>query len=131
MDLVRKEHERLAKRLKASQNIKNVQDTIDLIQAARDTIASGSFLFVGFPAILVVWRCSLTDHCIDPGQASITLAKLQNSVKSSFDSINDNLKEHHSALNKYSKALDKVLSPSYSSIPGVVEKLTPCVALQR
>ncbi|KAF7159931.1 hypothetical protein CNMCM5623_005437 [Aspergillus felis] len=84
MDLVRKEHERLAKRLKASQNIKNVQDTIDLIQAARETIAS------------------------DPGQASITLAKLQNSVKSSFDSINDNLKEHHSALNKYSKALDKL-----------------------
>ncbi|EBA27338.1 hypothetical protein KXX16_008784 [Aspergillus fumigatus] len=84
MDLVRKEHERLTKRLKASQNIKNVQDTIDLIQAARDTIAS------------------------DPGQASMTLAKLQNSVKSSFDAINDNLKEHHSALNKYSKALDKL-----------------------
>ncbi|KAH1487945.1 hypothetical protein LV164_000739 [Aspergillus fumigatus] len=84
MDLVRKEHERLTKRLKASQNIKNVQDTIDLIQAARDTITS------------------------DPGQASMTLAKLQNSVKSSFDAINDNLKEHHSALNKYSKALDKL-----------------------
>jgi hypothetical protein len=52
MDLVRKEHERLTKRLKASQNTKNVQDTIDLIQAARDTIASGLFLFVGFAAIL-------------------------------------------------------------------------------
>jgi hypothetical protein len=52
MDLVRKEHERLTKRLKASQNTKNVRDTIDLIQAARDTIASGSFLFVGFAAIL-------------------------------------------------------------------------------
>ncbi|KAF7116992.1 hypothetical protein CNMCM5793_005639 [Aspergillus hiratsukae] len=87
MDVVRKEHERLAKRLKASQNIKNVQDMIDALQAARDTVAA------------------------DPGQASITLAKLQNSVKSSFDSINDNLKEHHSGLNKYSKALDKVLSP--------------------
>ncbi|RHZ51092.1 ubiquitin-protein ligase RMD5 [Aspergillus thermomutatus] len=84
MDLVRKEHERLAKRLKASQNIKNVQDTIDLLQAARDSIAS------------------------DPDQASITLAKLQTSVKSSFDSINDSLKEHHSGLNKYSKALDKL-----------------------
>lgn len=52
MDLVRKEHERLTKRLKASQNIKNVQDTIDLIQAARDTVASGSFLFVGF---VIIW----------------------------------------------------------------------------
>ncbi|GAQ11333.1 lisH domain-containing protein C29A3.03c [Aspergillus lentulus] len=90
MDLVRKEHERLTKRLKASQNIKNVQDTIDLIQAARDTVASGSFLFVGF---VIIWSFG---------------AKLQNSVKASFDSINDNLKEHHSALNKYSKALDKL-----------------------
>lgn len=44
----------------------------------------------------------------DPSQASITLAKLQNPVKSSFDSINDSLKETHSGLNKYSKSLDKV-----------------------
>lgn len=52
------------------------------------------------------------DDCItDPTQASITMAKLQNPVKSSFDSINDNLKESHSSLNKYSKALDKVRTP--------------------
>jgi hypothetical protein len=38
----------------------------------------------------------------------MTLAKLQNPVKSSFDSINDSLKETHSGLNKYTKALDKV-----------------------
>lgn len=38
----------------------------------------------------------------------MTLAKLQNPVKSSFDVINDSLKETHSGLNKYSKALDKV-----------------------
>jgi hypothetical protein len=56
MDLVRKEHERLTKRLKASQNIKNVQDTIDLIQAARDTIASGSCLFVRRSA--AIWSFS-------------------------------------------------------------------------
>lgn len=36
------------------------------------------------------------------------MAKLQNPVKSSFDSINDSLKESHSSLNKYSKVLDKV-----------------------
>jgi hypothetical protein len=41
MDVVRKEHERLAKRLKASENIKNVQNMIDALQAARDKIASG------------------------------------------------------------------------------------------
>lgn len=45
---------------------------------------------------------------LDPGQASVSLAKLQNPIKSTFDSINDNLKETHSGLNKFSKALDKV-----------------------
>ncbi len=42
MDLVQKEHERLSKRLKSSQSIQNVQDAIDLLQSARDKIASGS-----------------------------------------------------------------------------------------
>jgi hypothetical protein len=32
------------------------------------------------------------DFSIDPSAASATLASLQNSVKSSFDSINDSLK---------------------------------------
>jgi hypothetical protein len=45
---------------------------------------------------------------IDPTKASITLAKLQNPVKKSFDATNDSLKESHSSLNKYTKALDKV-----------------------
>ncbi|KAL4911750.1 CTLH/CRA C-terminal to lish motif domain-containing protein [Aspergillus aurantiobrunneus] len=84
MDLVQKEHERLSKRLKSSQSIKNVQDVIDQLQAARDNIAS------------------------DPNKASVSLAKLQNPVKSSFDAINDNLKETHSGLSKFSKALDKL-----------------------
>lgn len=44
----------------------------------------------------------------DPTKASITLAKLQNPVKASFDATNDSLKETHSSLNKYTKALDKV-----------------------
>ena len=42
MDAVQKEHERLLKKLKASQGIQNVQSTIDVLQAARDTIASGA-----------------------------------------------------------------------------------------
>lgn len=42
MDLVQKEHDRLLKKLKASQGIKNVQSTIDLLQSARDAIAAGS-----------------------------------------------------------------------------------------
>lgn len=43
MDAVQKEHERLLKKLKTSQSTQNVQSTIDLLQSARDTIASGSF----------------------------------------------------------------------------------------
>lgn len=84
MDLVQKEHERLQKRLKASQGLKSVQSTIDQLQAARDAIAS------------------------DPNEAAVTLAKLQNPVKASFSSINDSLKETHSGLNKYTKSLDKL-----------------------
>lgn len=61
----------------------------------------------------------------------MTLAKLQNSVKSSFDAINDNLKEHHSALNKYSKALDKVLSPSHFYIFFGALETDTVAALQR
>lgn len=45
----------------------------------------------------------------------MTLAKLQNPVKSAFDSVNDSLKETHSGLNKYTKSLDKVCEsePAY------------------
>lgn len=41
MEAVQKEHDRLLKRVKASQGIKNVQSTIDLLQSARDAIAAG------------------------------------------------------------------------------------------
>lgn len=44
MDHVKKEHERLWKKLTTSQNIKNVQSTIDLLQSARDSIAAGWFI---------------------------------------------------------------------------------------
>ncbi|KAJ5326569.1 uncharacterized protein N7506_009671 [Penicillium brevicompactum] len=84
MEAVQKEHDRILKKTKASQGIKNVQSTIDLLQSAREAIAA------------------------DPSSASVTLAKLQTPVKSSFDSINDSLKETHSGLNKYTKSLDKL-----------------------
>jgi hypothetical protein len=47
--------------------------------------------------------------CSDPNSASITLAKLQNPVKQAFDKVNDDLKDVHSGLTKYQKALDKVI----------------------
>lgn len=109
MDLVQKEHERLQRRLKSSHGLKNVQSTIDQLQAARDAIASGQSSGMNYLSSV----CSVSDFfcMVDPTQAAVTLAKLQNPVKTSFSSINDNLKETHSGLNKYTKSLDKVKLP--------------------
>ena len=55
------------------------------------------------------WRSYL--HCIplaDPNSASITLAKLQNPLKTGFDKVNDDLKKIHKGHSNYGKALDKV-----------------------
>jgi hypothetical protein len=41
MEAVQREHDRIVKRTKGSQGIKNVQSTIDLLQSARDAIAAG------------------------------------------------------------------------------------------
>ena len=43
----------------------------------------------------------------------MTLAKLQNPVKQSFEAINSDLKDVYKALGNYSKALDRV----YSTFP--------------
>ena len=45
---------------------------------------------------------------LDPGSASITLAKIQNPMKSGFDKVNDDLKKVHKGQSSYGKALDKV-----------------------
>jgi hypothetical protein len=41
MEAVQREHDRIVKRTKGSQGIKDVQSTIDLLQSARDAIAAG------------------------------------------------------------------------------------------
>jgi len=60
--------------------------------------------------------------CSDPGSASITLAKLQNPVKQSFDQLNNDLKEVYKGLGNYSKALDKVAR----SMTSEGTKSNPC-----
>jgi hypothetical protein len=55
----------------------------------------------------------------DPGSASITLAKLQNPVKQSFDAITDDLKEVYKGLGIMAKLwtrLDRLLKPSPSRL---------------
>ena len=48
------------------------------------------------------------DSTADPSSASITLAKLQNPVKQSFDVVNGDLKDIYNGLGRYQKVLDKV-----------------------
>ncbi|KAL1954591.1 hypothetical protein VTO42DRAFT_886 [Malbranchea cinnamomea] len=84
MEVLQKEHQRLWKRAQSSKSIDDVQSIINLLAEARNSIEK------------------------DPSSTSIILAKLQNTVKTAFNATNDNLKEAHSALNKYSRALDKI-----------------------
>lgn len=51
MEAVQREHDRIVKKTKGSQGIKNVQSTIDLLQSARDAIAAG-MSSVPIPALL-------------------------------------------------------------------------------
>jgi E3 ubiquitin-protein transferase RMND5 len=84
MDSVQKEHERLSKRSKSSSTLDSTQAIIDALQNARDSIAAASTA------------------------APVTLAKLHNPVKSSFETINASLKEIYGGHNKYTKVLDKL-----------------------
>ena len=84
METVQKEHERLWKADTASRTLDHTQSIIDALESARDSIAA------------------------NPSSAQITLAKLQNPVKSSFDSINASLKETYGGHNKYTRVLDKL-----------------------
>ncbi|KAI9806459.1 MAG: hypothetical protein M1833_003646 [Piccolia ochrophora] len=84
MDVLRQEHDKLSAK-SLTDTITNVQRTIDLLTAARNSIDA------------------------DPLAASMTLAKLQSPLKQKFNDVNDRLKTVHNALGKYQKSLDKVM----------------------
>lgn len=44
---------------------------------------------------------------VDPNSAGLTLAKLQNPARESFEAVNHDLKEIYKKLNNYDKALSK------------------------
>ena len=54
---------------------------------------------------------------LDPNSASISLARLQNPVKQSFEAVNIDLKEVYKGLGNYTKALDKVDNTFYLLFP--------------
>ena len=84
MDAVQEGHERVSKKAEISTTIAQSQAIIDQLLHARDSIAA------------------------DPNSTRVTLAKLHNPIKSSFDTINSNLKETYAGQNKYTRLLDKL-----------------------
>lgn len=84
MDGVQKDHDKVWAGARNSKIRDQTQDVIDALQKARDAIAQ------------------------DPSTAAVTLAKLQNPVKTSFDGMLAGLKDVHSSHTKYGRALDKV-----------------------
>lgn len=91
MDAIQKEHDKIRNNSQQSKTLQNVDDIIQQLQRARDAIAE------------------------DPNARQITLAKLQNPVKASFDSIFTGLKDTHGLHNKYTRALDKVFKEKVPS----------------
>ncbi|MCJ1288469.1 hypothetical protein MMC26_007827 [Xylographa opegraphella] len=83
MDSLLDEHEKLSKRAPLSKGLQDVQQTIDILIKARNSISD------------------------NPSSAPITLAKLQNPVKASFDVVKNDLGEVYKGLGLWSKALDK------------------------
>ena len=106
MDAVQKEHDRLWKRSRSAATLHSAQEIIDALQRARDAIAA------------------------EPTSASVTLAKLHNPVKGSFETINANLKEMYGGHNKYTKVLDKFFKDK--PLPSnEIDALSPHPALVR
>ena len=111
-----KEHDKLLTKGNLSKSVEDVQKTIDLLKRARDAVAASRYRDVASlmstPTTsprTVFAVCMLTNRLLQGhGNASLTLAKLQNPVKQSFDAVNSDLKEVHKVLGDYSKALDKV-----------------------
>ncbi|MCJ1296672.1 hypothetical protein MMC34_008238 [Xylographa carneopallida] len=83
MDSLLEEHEKLSKKAPLSKGLQDVQQTIDMLIKARNSISD------------------------NPVSAPVTLAKLQNPVKASFDTIKSDLGEIYKGLGSWSKALDK------------------------
>lgn len=112
MEALLEEHEKLSRNGSLSKSVEDVQKTIDLLTKARDSIVAGTSkcLSLASPGQELLKYA----HRYRQGQnsASVTLAKLQNPVKQSFETINNDLKDVYKGLGNYSKALDKVLLPS-------------------
>ncbi|EXJ89823.1 hypothetical protein A1O3_02890 [Capronia epimyces CBS 606.96] len=91
MEAIQKEHDKVWNSCKQSKTTRHVDDIIVALQKARDAIAE------------------------DPTSRQVTLAKLQNPVKTMFDGIFSGLRDTHGLHNKYTRALDKVFKDKVPS----------------
>ena len=105
MEALQKEHDRLAQRSNLSKSINDIQKTIDLLKGAREAIANGTFFAIDSSGAFLG---SDTDVYVESSPASITLAKLQNPVKSSFEAIGSDMTDVHKGLSAYQRALKGV-----------------------
>lgn len=105
MDDLREQIEALEKSANLSTSISHVQETIDLLVAARAKIAAGEH------PCRVLGGSSSNHHRPEPQTAPMTLAKLNTPLKQGLDTALKDIKPIYSGLNKYGKALDKVLLP--------------------
>ncbi|KAI9720284.1 MAG: hypothetical protein M1828_005747 [Chrysothrix sp. TS-e1954] len=83
MEQLKKEHDRLEERANLSRSIGGVQSVIDQLISAKEAVRA------------------------DPSTTRQTLEQLESTVRTSYDKINDDLKDIYNGLNKFSRAVEK------------------------
>jgi len=73
----------------------------------RDTLLQ-SRIVVRIHLFQIKHSANIVSGYIDPNSGPVTLAKLQNPLKSSWDKVTDDLKKIHKGHRDYGKALDRV-----------------------
>ena len=106
----------------SADSLQDIDRTIELLEAAREQVAGGR------PVPIPTCRRSEMnpvadgrDVCAaaDPHTASLTITKLQNPVKESFEALNNNLREISKRQKNFGKALEKV-TPISRALPKPV-----------
>ena len=102
MDTLIQEQERLASSANLSKSVEDIQKIIDQLTTARDSIAASKSLSD--------CESNAANTRPDPTSGPVTLAKLQNPIKQSFEAVTSDLKDVHKGQSRYQKALDTVSS---------------------
>ena len=103
MDVLLKEQEKLEKNVNLGKSIDDIDAIIAQLEAARESIAESMCFDPAKPTF---------NPRSDPTSAPVTLAKLQQPIKTSFEAVNTDMKEVYKGHARYQKALDNVSPPS-------------------